>query len=1699
MKKKNPRDNKGKKIAQQPNTFVPQHLLSSIREQKIISCTEDIQDVGLKYIPFAQPFEIPPEWIIKSEEEINDELLPEEYKHQQQDINQKTIEKFPEKKVSNKIEKKKEKDSKGNISKKDKEKEKQETIESKEDGVKEDDESKEPEIIIQSYNDSMHDELISNLPLSFLKITKNNFVWLRPEDYVINEILDKEIKRLYPKKKYIQMREDIKQTYKTQKELNKLKEGEDNNYSDEENVDAFMNDDSETLKKTIYKDFYKYLENKPKIKVVNFSERDETEEEYQKRIIDTIEKQKEALAKFKYSKGKNEKKPVVQKPEEIQRIKINELEPSNIDVKQIVDKEKICKTFKEKNEFRINYSFISWLSSIYQFILDLNIHDCITLKPIFSNIYPQHNGSPIYNPNGHYAIKLYFMGKPRRIDIDDRMPCNTNGEFIFPRCEDLGELWPALLTKALIKLSIYKVKHPFYSNYEENVDTSYIYALTGYHTQKLQNIEKESDIQNLLDTNLNDDNYLNKKKYILCLNLLQNKKEKEIKEKYYEDIIQTYLHLKNYAERESNKFKNIIIKEEGIIEEDEENSKGNENKNIKNQLSRYSNNNLNINNVNNRLKKNSSIDLKKNDIFKYKFGGQTEETPKKSFGNFTPFKFGIGERSNFRFILGKENITESYWKSRDIKQRVGKRQKTISLKGKLFIDNKIEIIYNFAYSINDFFSNGNFNMNRLKALDFEDLKRNLKANNVVFKQLSQMEKREYIKQRKILKAKQLDIKNKRIEELQNEGKPFLIIKIKNDSNGLYKINSVLMYTEDEIYMAKKCILNNWKYPPPDFFTKHFKKYDELLNAEEEEKKINENLKNNEKKSKKSKISAFDWTRENYIQLIGGDLSKFEKSEENDIKDPILKTSGGSWMSFSDFIYLFNTFLILHNPNNLFTGGKISVDNNWLDYKIDCYEPLDDFMVLKLNNEEIENKEKTYVAFIIFEPNSDKTLKAKDKINNYIILDIVDENQNTIYKNITMNRFYSTHIVENLSGNLKYYIIVRGGIYQFGFYLELFSEGHKIENMTYQNYLCQALDYKYANFKIEHPIIGNEEFYLLTRLHVSPNNINEDGNSGNSQINQTEGKLGDLTILFNIKYPIKHLKQFIKLFIQKEENNNKYNKGKEIFINEQIHLKEGNYLIAIYFKNLTTSLKENVCDIDVVYSNKNYNIEQIDNIDYYEIGDEYKPNRYNVVFKEKIYTCDTIYASLNIQLKKKEKDQNNNNIENKIKMVFLLYQLTDKDNTEIPLIEKKYAHGLRGNLIHKFESYNSLIIPNIKFKGGLIIPENKRGGKAQQASPQSEQQFYPYLLICYIDEDSFDITLNNNTNTNNNSNTNSEKKLLWKIRVFSSDNLCFIPDLSKEENEKFLKNGWEEKEPGRAALAKTSRKRYILEKIRIKGGELNNEDLLLLNNQRIRKTTKLKEESQELQKQMKNKRPNQRIQINSKKTEEKEKKEETKEIILNYNKALPRDIHHQSTYIKNYLKYAYKDRTYHINTIEDQYLKVINNEMIQTEKTKNISESMENYNKIIKTEMTSTFYKTQQPKDEMFSTFYKLDISTRSNETDKLRQLMKSRESLKNQFQDKINAKNSVNDVLKNYIVNSYDFNYMFQIYKDTVDILGNDYEDEIKLFKLLSNKKEEEIKNQLKKFTAKDKNNITKLIEEIEFNQLIISEEIMTKLREFIK
>ena len=78
----------------------------------------------------------------------------------------------------------------------------------------------------------------------------------------------------------------------------------------------------------------------PDIRILKTDERDETDEEYTSRVNDTIEKQKESLEKFKINKNKKEKKPIVQRPEDIPRNKVVTNLPSNISVKHIVDIEK---------------------------------------------------------------------------------------------------------------------------------------------------------------------------------------------------------------------------------------------------------------------------------------------------------------------------------------------------------------------------------------------------------------------------------------------------------------------------------------------------------------------------------------------------------------------------------------------------------------------------------------------------------------------------------------------------------------------------------------------------------------------------------------------------------------------------------------------------------------------------------------------------------------------------------------------------------------------------------------------------------------------------------------------------------------------------------------------------------------------------------------------------------------------------------------------------------------------------------------------------------------------------------------------------------------------------------------------------------------------------------------------------------------
>ena len=865
--------------------------------------------------------------------------------------------------------------------------------------------------------------------------------------------------------------------------------------------------------------------------------------------------------------------------------------------------------------------------------------------------------------------------------------------------------------------------------------------------------------------------------------------------------------------------------------------------------------------------------------------------------------------------------------------------------------------------------------------------------------------------------------------------------------------------------------------------------------------------------------------------------------------------------------------------------------------MDYYEPIEDFNVIHLikkeeennnennnngnnninnnnneNNDENNNnneKEKTYSAFIVFEPNSDKTLPSRDKIYSYIIFDIIDESHNIIKKDITLNKFYSTYYIENLSSKKDYFIIMKGEIYQFGFFLQLYSEIHKVENLSYKNYLKNYYNYQISNFQIEHPNIENHKFYLLGRILICPN-TDEEGN----YVNENNG---DLKIIFNVKYPLKYIKPFIKIIIVKEENddnknknnenknnennnennnnennnnennienennNNSINKetnnindkninniidtykGKEVFFNEEINLKEGKYYAVLAVDRCQYTLKENNLEVDVIYDNNNYKTELIENIDFYYIEDEYVPNRHNIIFKELIYACDNIETSLHIELENPN-DNNNNNVNNnnnnnnennnnennnneennenkkpndKIKIILQIYQLKDPSSTEFPLIESKYSHNLRGVLLQTIESINSILIPHITLRGGLLIEDKKKPNQKKNEQEQPPPPlFFPYLLICYIDE-SIDIP-----------NSIACNKLKWRINVYCNDYLCFVKDTSKEDHEKELKESWEINEPGRKEIAKLSRKRFLLENNVKNGLELNEEEKTFLNTQRKRKTTNNNENEENNNNNNKNKKT---IANKNKKNDNNNNEEENKNknYTLRIKKYLPFAISHRSDYIKNYLNYTYKDRIIQINTITDQFEKEINNNEITEMKTKKINDMLQNFDNNIKVDMSKTFYGNNNNNNlneennnnymNSIQNFYKTDSNFRLKEKKYFDGLMKNRNELKNEFQIKINCQNSINDILKKYIDNNYGVDYMITVYKEGCDVFGKENELVEKLFNLISNKKEDEIKNLMKKLSPKDKNNVIKILEDIEFNQWKINPEIIGKLKDFIK
>jgi hypothetical protein len=440
------------------------------------------------------------------------------------------------------------------------------------------------------------------LPNSFPKVT-----WLRPEEYIRNYLLDKEIASRFPHKNPKKFRKLIKEIYHRDKIIFvKMSEKFDieinSNHSPEnlrgKNYLQFNEDEksfflSKNNKKN-YKDFYNILEKKINVKVVEVFERQENDEEFFERKVNEMESNNNMINTRNTSTGsrnlrvaeKNEK-TVAEKNDDstdlpdfsdrisspgtrnkIANTKKSQTHIYNKNFAEILKKEidtkalhnisnntsNVNKSFHHKKSMSVhidNYqrlkikeidpsnirinseeskylTYSKWVAGIFQSIKDLEILDVNTNETIWDKIYPKENSQlkknssqknshfPIYNPSGRYWIKLYFWGKHRKIEIDDYMPCNRDEELLLPRCENIQEIWPALLTKALIKLY-----SPFLNvnvNEDSTIgDCSIIYSLTGYIGEKilLKQYPLDKGTRNYFKKILQDEEFKNKKKFLL--------------------------------------------------------------------------------------------------------------------------------------------------------------------------------------------------------------------------------------------------------------------------------------------------------------------------------------------------------------------------------------------------------------------------------------------------------------------------------------------------------------------------------------------------------------------------------------------------------------------------------------------------------------------------------------------------------------------------------------------------------------------------------------------------------------------------------------------------------------------------------------------------------------------------------------------------------------------------------------------------------------------------------------------------------------------------------------------------------------------------------------------------------------------------------------------------------------------------------
>ena len=1671
--KKSNKDQKKDKKQKEPKQYIPPFLIQDLREPTLITTPEDCdneneatKNYSPDYKPEFIPCKIADEWKYLNDEEILSEFITIENDSPKSKDEQKKNQNDNKNKQNLKNEQKSQKSSEKNVLKNSQNKNQIKKDEKSKFGSsrinetfhtedESDDEHNEvdPEIIeklnnVLKYEDNNDrfidpDDLLikDNLPLYLVDILHNEIKWKRPKEYILHHYLWEKVKISFPKKKQSIICKEIIDTYKDY--LLKIINGDIIEQDEEEkNLSEYLSNQSDAIKTRIFREYYPIIDKKYEIKICNFITREETDEEQEIRI----KKENEKLLNSK--DNKKIKKPDHKSKNNLityEKLIIKDMKPNNL--------------FLNTNS-NFKNSFYTWMTSIFQFIFDNDIRDINTKKSILFNIYPQKDGVPIYNPKGKYIIKMYLMGKERKIIIDDTIPFSNDDEFIFPGTEIIEEIWPVLFTKALIKLNIYKYRHPNYFRKEEFTDISFIYNLTGKHIFVFDFLDNR--VHSLLNKEYNENEIEFKKKYIIGFFKTTTTKSMKITQLY-----------QSYDERITELNNRLIDKEK--------------NKHLIPLIQSI----------------NSGINQKQKKKSKIKF--------KEDFPSRNTKKVLYNEDSKPNFTRRQKKFGTLYVND----------PKTVTNSFKVHEEVLIEkgIVKNYLYSLNDFFENKNFNMRRTKVVNFDDIKAENDETKSEFKQLSLSEKKTYVLQRKELKQRHNEERIKRIDALSDENtEKYLLFKINSNSKNLPNdYQNFNLYNDSQISMARKCMANNWKFPPVEFFK--FDKIPEIpKNLEKKDLKESENLELMKLKHLRKTILLYGWTIDNFKQICGENNLIEEKNID---QNKLIKTRNsadrlGIWFEEQSMKKFFDKIIVLFNDENLYKNNLLC-DNGYYNYETDVYKPVEEYQAFYLtkpnnlenNNEnnlsnEEENKNNIDLIFQPYIEQLYKQIQPKVYLMPYINIDVYDCNtQSKIFSKITLNQFYSTFHSNLIVNDNGYYIIITGGYYSMGYTFNVLSNGYNIKNMTKNNFYQQILNYKTQEFKIDFPSLEKNKLWLFGKILIT----------------NTTQNLSTIRFKLNIYYPIKQILPFIHVYL---ENNDINIKRREIMLDEFITLEQNNNedlkskdYVTIFIKP-EYLLKSSNINIEILYDNENYKFELFDNVNPYEIsGTSSEKHNNGLIFSEYIYPSeDEIVSFIDISVREminnEEKLLNNGEVDLKLE----LYQLIIEPNINFQKESIHFSYSDVGNLIKSWTFYDDINITNIVFYGKKATPHEENNDNEQQSSShrqvkctksskklnknKKEDSFYlPYVLICYTNDQ-----LNNKINFDN---------IKWKIRIFSDNIISFVKNNSKVSHENKVKQEWEDNQPGRKLLANVSRTKFLIYNKKLQGKALTQEEFNILNKERLRIYDNENNKEEKAEKGEKN---NKKMKLNKVKLNNMKSKKNITKINLQKNASMDninennnemmytkinklpiihskhfldttqfkmqnildnstnnnqKLCHSRSSYIIKYSNYINQPRTVHLEGIHN--LSVLNPETLN-EYNKQIIKNFDEGEKIRKNEgyFVKNDGKKEDEDDKKFNKFLDKFGKVRIRASNSMKDLLNIRNGVNKGLIEKINCEKKVKQLIQNYNngTANMDVNEMINAYENGKRLIGN----EINLLEELSNiieKRKIEIVEEEKKKTTKGK------------------------------